>query len=306
MNKLKIFAPGTIANLGCGFDILGLALEKPGDEITIAPNNLGKLQIDNRTSYNIPIDPDKNVTTVALKAMLERMQSGQGFDVVFEKKINPGSGIGSSAASCVAGVFGANEIMGAKFSRKELVEFAMQGEKLASGSAHADNVAPALMGGITLICGYNPLDIHEIPVPKDLFTAVVTPEIEVKTSDSRRILRSTVTLKDAIMQWGNIAGLITGFFKSDYGLISRSLHDVIIEPVRSILIPAFYEVKEAAISAGALGCSISGSGPSIFALCSSEDTAHATAEAMKNVFGQIKIKSATHVGRVNPTGVTTL
>ncbi len=301
-DSLKVFSPATIANLSCGFDILGLALENPGDEVVVKRNNTGTLRIENKTPYKLPLEPEKNVTTVALQAMLGEMKSKQGFDIVFERKIHPGSGIGSSSASSAAGVFGANELFGKPFTRKELVAFAMQGEKAASGSAHADNVAPALLGGITLICGYNPLDVHQIPVPEGLFTAVVTPEIEVKTSDARRILRSTVALKDAIAQWGNVAGLVTGFFKSDFGLISRSLKDVIVEPVRSILIPGFYDVKEAALKAGALGSSISGAGPSIFALTDSKEKADAVAAAMKSVFDSIHIHCASYVGKVNATG----
>jgi homoserine kinase len=298
---LQIFAPATVANVACGFDVMGFALNAPGDQISIALNGCGHIRLCDETPYQLPLQPDKNVTTVALQAMLDAMQSHQGFDITFLSKIMPGSGVGSSAASAAAGVFGANELLGRPFSRRELVAFAMQGEKAASGSAHADNVAPALMGGFTLVRSYAPLDVIAIPSPP-IFAAVVHPQIEVRTSDSRRILRQEVTIKKAVEQWGNVAGLVAGLFMNDYALIGRSLHDAIVEPVRALLIPEFYAIKQAALDAGALGCSISGSGPSIFTLCQTEVVAHQVAQAMQHGFARVGIDNHTFVSPINKEG----
>ena len=301
-NMLKIFSPATVANVACGFDVLGFALNRPGDEISVALNDSGAVVLRDETPYSLPLLPEKNVTAVALQAMLDALQSRQGFDVTFLSKIMPGSGVGSSAASAAAGVFGANELLGHPFTRRQLVAFAMQGEKAASGSAHADNVAPALMGGFTLVRSYAPLDVIPIPSPP-IFATVVHPQIEVRTSDSRKILRQEVPIKKAVEQWGNVAGLVAGLFTNDYGLISRSLHDVIVEPVRALLIPEFYAIKQAAIDAGALGCSISGSGPSIFALSRDEETAQKVARAMRCGFDRVGIENHTFVSPINKEGV---
>ncbi len=309
--KIKIFSPATVANVACGFDVLGFALNNPGDEISIELNDSGKIVLADETPYGLPLAPEKNVTAVALQSMLDALQSKQvcptassrqGFNITFLSKIMPGSGVGSSAASSAAGVFGANELLGRPFTRKELVQFAMQGEKAASGSAHADNVAPALMGGFTLVRSYTPLDVIPIPSPK-IYATVVHPQIEVRTSDSRKILRQEVPIKKAVEQWGNVAGLVAGLFTNDYELIGRSLHDVIVEPVRALLIPEFYNIKQAALEAGALGCSISGSGPSIFALSKTEKTAQKVAQAMQDGFDKVGIENHVFVSPINKEGV---
>jgi homoserine kinase len=300
-DKLKIFSPATVANVACGFDVLGFALNSPGDEISIALNHCGAIALRDETPYGLPLSPEKNVTAVALQAMLDALQSRQGFDITFLSKIMPGSGVGSSAASAAAGVFGANELLGRPFTRKQLVAFAMQGEKVASGTAHADNVAPALMGGFALVRSYAPLDVIPIPSPP-IFAAVVHPQIEVRTSDSRKILRQEVPIRKAVEQWGNVAGLVAGLFTNDYELIRRSLHDVIVEPVRALLIPEFYAIKQAAIDAGALGCSISGSGPSIFALSRDEETAQKVAQAMRYGFDRVGVENQTFVSTINKEG----
>ncbi|MDR2449499.1 MAG: homoserine kinase [Prevotellaceae bacterium] len=300
--EVKIFAPATVANVACGFDVLGFALNIPGDELRIAFNDSDSLELHNETPYELPLSPEKNVTAVALQSMLDALQSKQGFTITFLSKIMPGSGVGSSAASAAAGVFGANELLGRPFTRRQLVAFAMQGERVASGSAHADNVAPALMGGFTLIRSYTPLDIIPIPSPP-VFATVVHPQIEVRTSDSRKILRQEVPIRKAVEQWGNVAGLVAGLFTSNYDLIGRSLHDVIVEPVRALLIPEFYAIKQAAMDAGALGCSISGSGPSIFALSRDEATAQKVAQAMRHGFDHVGIENHIFVSPVNKEGV---
>ncbi|MEM7035409.1 MAG: homoserine kinase, partial [Bacteroidota bacterium] len=250
----------------------------------------------------LPLAPEQNVAGVALMAMLEQVKGAPGIEMEIHKGIKPGSGIGSSAASAAGAVFGANELLGRPFSRKELVRFAMEGEKLVSGNAHADNVAPALLGGFVLIRSYAPLDIVEIPAPEELCCAVIHPQIEVKTADSRAILRQEVSLKAAITQWGNVGGLVAGLLQNDLELVGRSLEDVVAEPVRSILIPGYEAVKETAIASGALGCSISGSGPSVFALCRGMAVAEKVAAAMGEVYEGLGVQSAVYASPVNRTG----
>jgi homoserine kinase len=303
MKKITVHSPGTVANLVCGFDILGLALKEPYDIMEVTLTDQPGIVIHNRDEYNLPTDPDKNVAGVVFKAALEQAGSSQGFTVVMEKRIKPGSGIGSSAASAAGAAVAANHLLGNIFSRDELVQLAMHGEKLAAGVKHADNIAPCILGGISLIRSIHPLDILSIPAP-DLWVTVVHPQVEVRTSDARQILRQQVLLKDAIRQWGNIAGLVTGFFTNDLPLIGRSLEDVIIEPVRSILIPGFDEVKTTCLAAGALGGGISGSGPSIFMLSEQQQTAQKVEAAMQAVYERLGIAYHTYVTTISKTGVT--
>jgi homoserine kinase len=303
MEKVRIKSPGTVANLVCGFDILGLALNDPYDIMEVKLLNEPKVVIINRDDFNLPTEPEKNVAGVVFLAVMEKLNNNEiGFEVIMEKHIKPGSGIGSSAASAAGAAVAANHLLGNIFSRDELVQLAMNGEKLASGVKHADNIAPCIFGGISLIRAIHPLDIISIPAP-DLHVTVVHPQIEVRTSDARQILKQQVLLKDAIRQWGNIAGLVTGFMKNDYDLIGRSLEDVIIEPVRSILIPGFDEVKKNCKEAGALGGGISGSGPSIFMLSREEKTAREVEKVMKEVYEQIGIEYYTYVTTINKNGV---
>lgn len=302
MKQITIKSPGTVANLVCGFDILGLALNEPNDIMEVKLLDEPRVIIHNRDEYNLPTDPDKNVAGVVFLAVMEKLNDNTGFEVTIEKHIKPGSGIGSSAASAAGAAVAANYLLGNRFTKDELVQLAMNGEKLASGVKHADNIAPCILGGISLIRAIHPLDIISIPSP-DLHVTVVHPQIEVRTSDARQILKQQVLLKDAIRQWGNIAGLVTGFMKNDYDLIGRSLEDVIIEPVRSILIPGFDEVKSTCKEAGALGGGISGSGPSIFMLSREEKTAREIEKVMKDVYTKIGIDFHTYVTTVNKKGV---
>jgi homoserine kinase len=303
MEKVRIKSPGTVANLVCGFDILGLALNDPFDIMEVKLLNEPKVIISNRDDFNLPTDPEKNVAGVVFLAAMEKLNNREiGFEVIMEKHIKPGSGIGSSAASAAGAAVAANHLLGNIFSKDELVQLAMNGEKLASGVKHADNIAPCIFGGVSLIRSIHPLDIISIPAP-DLHVTVVHPQIEVRTSDARQILKQQVLLKDAIRQWGNIAGLVTGFMKNDYDLIGRSLEDVIIEPVRSILIPGFDEVKRNCKEAGALGGGISGSGPSIFMLSREEKTAREVEKVMKEVYEKIGIEYYTYVTTINKNGV---
>jgi len=302
MKKVKISAPATVANLVCGFDILGMALNDPSDIMEVSLLDEQVIRIKHADNYDLPVEPSKNVAGAALLAFQEACNDKIGFEIVISKHIKPGSGLGSSAASSAGAVVAANHLLGNIFSKEDLVRFAMNGEKVASGVKHADNLAPCIYGGVTLIRAILPLDIIPLSAPP-LHVTVVHPQIEVKTSDARQILRKEVQLKNAIMQWGNIAGLVTGFLKNDYALISRSLEDVIIEPVRSILIPGFDEVKMNSKDAGALGGGISGSGPSIFMLSQEEETAREVEKIMKNVFQNIGVEFKTYVTSINYEGV---
>ena len=311
---IKIKAPATVANMVCGFDILGFAVNDPYDEMEMRwmprAENEVSITIINIDNYNLPTDPEKNVAGAALLAFLEEYEEKQNssssskikFEVKINKRIKPGSGVGSSAASSAGAVVGANYLLGNIFSKDDLVRFAMNGEKVASGVKHADNIAPCIFGGVTLVRSIFPLEIVTLPSP-ELFVTIVHPQIEVRTADARSILRQKVLLKDAIKQWGNIAGLVAGLMKSDYDLIGRSLEDVIIEPVRSILIPGFDALKLSCKQAGALGGGISGSGPSIFMLSKTEEIAKAVEKEMHELYAGMNLPHHTYVTTINQKGV---
>ncbi|MCE7066290.1 homoserine kinase [Dyadobacter sp. CY326] len=309
MNSVRAFAPATVANVACGFDIFGFAIEAPGDIVEIKKRDEPGVVITEITGDEgrLPRSADKNAVTVVMLHLLKHLGiTDFGCEVVLHKNMPLGSGMGSSAASAVAGVVAMNELLGNPLSRQDLLPFAMEGEKIASGSAHADNVGPSLLGGFVVIRSYNPLDIFTIPIPDDLYCTLVHPDIEINTKDARFILRNEVSLKNTIAQMGNVAGLVAGLMKSDYELIGRSMVDVIIEPVRSILIPEFKEVKQSAIANGALGCSISGSGPSMFALSKGATNAESAGKAMQEKFANAGIESSMHVSRINKKGAAIL
>ena len=303
MNEIKIFCPATIANISCGFDVLGLCLEATGDEMIIRKSDSKGIRITKIVGANLPLETTKNVAGVAGLALLEAINYEFGFDIEIYKNIKAGSGIGSSAASAAGAVFGINELVGKPFTRKELVAFAMKGEAIASGSEHADNVAPAILGGITLVRSTIPLDIIKIESPSELYATVIHPQIELKTSEMRAVLQPMIPLKSAIVQWGNLGGLIAGFYTSDYELIGRSLHDEIVEPLRGSFIPKFDVIKKVALENGALGSGISGSGPSIFALSKGIETSNKIAKAMSAVYDEMDLPYEIHVSKVNSEGV---
>ncbi|CAN5134966.1 homoserine kinase [soil metagenome] len=312
-----IYSPATVANVACGFDVLGLAMEEPGDIISVTLTDQPGINIVNEVEgMNMPLVPEENTTTVALSALVDYLKTaestseetlavlnGKGIEVIFHQKIKPGSGLGSSSASAAAGVYGLNELLGKPLTKRELIPFAMEGERAACGAAHADNVAPAIMGGFTLVRSYHPLDIVAISYPIELFVAIVHPQIEVRTEDARNVLPKEVKLTDAVQQWGNLGGLIVGLMNGDYALIGRALQDVIVEPARAPLIPGYYEAKQAAMEAGALGCNISGSGPSLFALCQGRDTATAVSMAFARTFDGLGIANHVYVSGINAEGV---
>ncbi|MGY5353212.1 homoserine kinase [Wenyingzhuangia sp. IMCC45533] len=307
MKEIKLFCPGTIANVSCGFDVLGLCLDATGDEMVVRKTTTPGVKITKIVGQDLPLATEKNVAGVAVLAMLKKLNNTtDGFEIEIYKNIKPGSGIGSSAASSAGAVYGVNELLGKPFSNHDLIAFAMKGEELASGVPHADNVAPALLGGFTLVRSTDPLDVIKLNTPSELYATVIHPQIEVKTADARQILKSKLRLKTAIKQWGNIGALVSALYTEDYDLLSRSLHDEIIEPVRSILIPAFDKVKEECKKAGALGSGISGSGPSIFALSKGEETANNVAKAMKAVYDKVGVSYDIHISKINDQGVKVL
>ncbi|WP_433632623.1 homoserine kinase [Chryseobacterium cucumeris] len=302
MKKVKLKVPATVANLVCGFDILGMAVHDPYDEMEFRLLETPDITIKHTDSFGLPEEPSSNVAGIVLLKIQEHLNLKNGFEVIIHKHIKPGSGLGSSAASAAGAAFGANVLLGNKLSKEEMVYFAMFGEELASGVRHADNIAPCIYGGITLVKSTQPIDIIPLNSP-DLFVTAVHPQVEVKTSDARQILKKNITLKSAVEQWGNIAGLVAGIQKNDFPLIGRSLNDVIIEPIRSILIPKFDEIKEKSLQIGSLGGGISGSGPSIFMLSEQKETAEKIAQMMKSVYDEIDIESFVYVSKINPAGI---
>lgn len=301
--EVRVFAPASVSNVACGFDVMGFAIEKPGDEVVLRLSDEPGVRITKIIGDNgrLPLNPEENTAGAPVIAICEYASFRHGIEIEVHKKMPLGSGLGSSAASAVAAAYAADQLLELNLSKKELLEFAIRGEQIASGAVHADNVAPSLYGGFILIRGYHPTDIVEIPVPDSLFCTVLHPDTEINTKESRRLLPKQVSLEDAKTQWGNTAGLIAGLMKSDFGLISRSLKDVIIEPARAATIPCYGSIKQAAIHAGALGCNISGSGPSIFALSDSFERAELVGEMMRLALDK-SISSQTYISKINCQG----
>lgn len=304
MNEITVLAPATVSNVVCGFDCLGFALDAPCDEMTLRLIDEKTIRIKHLDEYKLPEQTEKNVAGVALLSMLEEIDENIGFEVEITKKIKPGSGIGSSSASAVGAVVAANKLLNGRFSLAELAEFALDGEFVASQGRHADNVAPCLYGGFVLVRSVSPLDVVRLEFPK-IFATVIHPQIEIKTSYAREILPKEVPLKDAINQWSNLGALVSALSKGDYDLISRSLEDFIVEPVRKKLIPRFDELKSESLKAGALGGGISGSGPSVFMLSETLETAQKVENAMREIYSNTEIEFKIYVSEINSEGVKT-
>ncbi len=304
LKSIKVVAPATIANVGPGYDIMGFAINTPVEEMILRLTGKPGIKISRITGdkNGLPTDINKNTATVALIHMISKLDNKLGVELEIRKKIISGSGLGSSAASAVAAPFALNELLGKPFTKHELLEFALLGEKIASGSIHADNVAPCLFGGFILIRGYNPTDIIQLSSPKKIFCTVLHPQFEIKTSEARRLIKKKFPLKDVITQTGNAAGLVAGLMKSDYNLIKRSMHDLIAEPARATLIPGYYEIKESAMNAGSIGCSISGSGPAIFAFSMSLEDAEKIGKAMKQASSKYVKRNNVYVSSINTVG----
>lgn len=303
MKKVKVFAPASIANVSCGFDVLGFAIHDLGDELEAELNDSGKLIIESiEDGDGIPLDAEKNVTTIAAQALLDDLNSEQGITFRLKKGVLAGSGLGSSASSAAVGAFAANELLGRPYSREELVYYAGLGEKVASNQLHHDNVAPSILGGFVVVRSNSPLDVINIPYPEDLHVVIVHPQVEIKTQDAKKMLGREMSISNAVIQFGNIAGLVTGMNQQDYDLIGRSMVDVLAEPKRSTLIPRYAEVKLAMLDAGAVGANIAGSGPTIFALCKGQESAEQVLNAAQQIYADSDLQVNYYISKINPEG----
>lgn len=303
MKEVKLFCPASVANVSCGFDVLGFCFDPIGDEMIIRKTAEKGVRITKIEGEDLPFEVEKNVAGVSSLALLEKYPCDFGFQIEIYKKIKPGSGIGSSAASAAGAVFGINELLGKPFDTNKLIEFAMKGEELASRSLHADNIAPIILGGLTLVRSCKSLDVISLPIPPELYAIIIHPKIEIKTSEARSAIDKMIPLVKATEQWGNLAALVSGFYTNDYDLISRSLVDVVAEPYRAKLIPGFYAIKKAALDVGALGSSISGSGPSIFALSKDQQKAQKVKDAMEKAIIPLGIDFEAYISKISPQGI---
>ncbi|MFI5160280.1 MAG: homoserine kinase [Sphingobacteriales bacterium] len=304
-DSIKVFAPATVANVVCGFDVLGFAVNEPGDEVIMKVTGKPGITISKITGDNgrLPLDPKRNTVSVSVEHYLKSIdRTDIGLDIELHKKMPIGSGLGSSSASTVAGLFAAKTLLGDDTDVLKLLPFAMKGEEMACGHGHADNVAPALFGGFVLIRSYEPLDVVRLPHPKDLYCAIVFPDVDVPTREARQIIRNKIQMKDAVTQWGNIAGLVSGLFMNDIDLIGRSMKDILVEPVRSMLIPDFYKMRDMAMEMGAVSFGISGSGPSVFAFTRDEATAKQITQKLQQHLTSNKINSNAYVSTINDKG----
>ena len=306
MDQIKVFSPATVSNVACGFDILGFPIETIGDEMTVKKTKKKSLVISDISGYSVPYAIDKNVSTIAAKKMIEYLKPNCGFDFNIKKNIIPGSGIGSSGSSASASVYAINKLLGSPLKESELIKFAMKGELASSITEHADNVAPALMGGIVMVKSISPLEILKLPTPKELYCFVINPKIEVKTSYSREILPEKVRLRDATKQVSSFGSFVHSLHTEDYELLGRSLNDYLIEKHRKKLIPLFDEIKGIALKNSALGCSISGSGPSVFALTKGIEKANKINKLVSKLYKTSGYDFSTYVSKISEKGVRTL
>lgn len=304
MKSVKAFAPATVANVSCGFDILGFAIDAMGDTVELVRKDEPGLTVVSieGDEGRLPYEVEKNTCAVAIQAMLDEYGEQVGMDIYLKKGLPLGSGMGSSAASAVAALVAANRLLGDPFEKKALLPFAIAAEKAACGAGHADNVAPSLLGGFVLIRDYHPLDVIKLHVPDGLYCALLHPHFELKTSDSRSVLRNQISLKHSTIQSGNVAGFIAGLYQEDFDLISRSLKDVIAEPYRAVLIPGFYEMREALKSIGALGMGISGSGPTLFALSKGSEKADEIRKAAEEIYQKVGLGVDVYFSAINTRG----
>ncbi len=304
MESVKVFSPASVANVGCGYDIFGFALEHIGDEILLTKRADSELRIINIEGANLPMAPEKNVATVAIQSLLKAVNSNQGFDISIKKNVNPGSGLGSSASSAAGAVFAANALLKNPLDKHQLINHAMQGEAIASSQPHADNVAPAMLGGFTVVrsCTAEKADVFQIPYPDQLRVLTIFPQVEVKTAEAKQLLGDTVSLANARTQWGNVAGMVAGLANGDWELIGKSLHDVIAEPLRKKLIPAYDQIRDLVLASGAIGFNISGSGPTMFAFYNGEWDLTSLSAQIKAVYEEMSIEVFVQHNRINPTG----
>ena len=300
--KIRVFAPATVANVGPGFDMLGFALEKPGDIVEIKEIDEPQIRIKLAKNNGLPTNPSKNTAGIGASETLKLLKINAGLELTLHKNMPLGSGLGSSGASAVAAAYGVNALFGNRLSRLELLEACTIAEKAACGSGHADNVAPSMLGGFTLIYSYNPLQIIQLPTPNNMVAVVVSPDFELKTSHSRAVLPTEIPLKNALSNCANLAAMVAAIYRNDVKLIGNSVSDHIVEPARASLIPGFTDVKKAALESGAYGCSISGAGPSVFAITDDADLAAEIAKNMQDAFGNHGLKSTAYISKINDKG----
>ncbi|MEY8848606.1 homoserine kinase [Psychroserpens sp. XS_ASV72] len=303
---IKIFSPATVANVSCGFDVLGYCLDSVGDEMIVRKSDHKGIRITKIEGFDLPLETELNVAGVSALALYNDAKPECGFDIEIYKHIKPGSGIGSSSASAAGSVFAINELLERPYNKTELTAFAMKGEALASQSEHADNLAPALFGGFTLVKSVSPLNIIELPSPRDLYTVILHPQIEIKTSESRALLPKEILLSHAITQWSNVGSFVHALHTEDYNLLQESLKDVVVEPFRKALIPHFEDMKTIALNSGALGFGISGSGPSVFALCKGQETAEKVKDGLHQFYSKTQIEFELHLSKINTEGIKIL
>jgi homoserine kinase len=306
MNYLKIFAPATVANVSCGFDSMGFAVDAVGDEMTFTKITEKGVKITNITGADLTYNVDENAASAVVQKILNEAKAQFGIELTIHKGFSPGSGLGSSAASAAGAAFGINQFLDTKYSELELTKFAMFGEEVACGSQIADNVAAAIYGGFVLVRSYQPLEIVKLPVPEELRVVAIHPQIAIKTKDAREVLPEKIPLKDAVTQWANVGGLVSGLYTNNYQLISNSLVDIIVEPARKSLIPFFDDVKNSALKAGALGAGISGSGPTIFALCKGDESAEKVYNSINETYKKTGIDFELFISKVNKKGIKIL
>lgn len=305
MDKIKIHAPATVANLSCGFDVLGLCLDQPYDEIEVQKiqKKIVKLQILKSPYSNIPDNPNYNTGGVPAQLILKDLDLDFGFTIKIKKGIPLCGGLGSSAATSAGVVYAINQLLENQLNQDQMLKYALEGEKISASNPHADNIAPCLLGGLTLIRDTNFLDVLNIPI-SNYHVALIHPHITIKTEDARNILPKNISLKSAVTQWGNLGALVLGFASNNKNLIKKSMQDVVIEPVRSTLIEGFDVIKSNALGLGAIGSGISGSGPTIFALCESAAIANSILQFSKSYYSSIDMECDVFLSKVNPKGPT--
>lgn len=306
MDKIKVFSPGSITNLSCGYDILGVCLNNRGDEITVTKTENKGIIIKSNDNYNISNDINKNVAGIAAQALLRKTSTEFGFEIEIKKGIKPGSGIGSSAASSAGTVFAINQLLDSPFSQLDLIKFSMEGEKFVSDSYHADNVAPIIFGGITLVRSISEIDVIKLPTPKSLEVIIIRPNIEIKTSDSRKVLRKKIKIEEMVQQSANLGSFVSSLYNEDFNLMSRSIVDIIAEPNRRILIPEFDNIIKLSKINGAIAAGISGSGPSIFSLSKDTNISEKILKATTDHYNKLGISYDGFISKINTTGIKIL
>ena len=306
MDRIKVFSPGSITNLSCGYDVLGVCLNNRGDEITVTKTINRGIVIKSNDEYDISKDINENVAGIAAQALLKNISTKFGFEIEIKKGIKPGSGIGSSAASSAGTVFAINQLLDSPFSQLDLIKFSMEGEKFVSGSYHADNVAPIILGGITLVRSIDEIDVIKLPSPKTLEVIIIRPNIEIKTSDSRKVVKKKIKIEKMVKQSANLASFVSSLYTEDFDLMSRSVVDIIAEPNRKILIPEFDIIKKKSKNSGAIAVGISGSGPSIFSLSNNTIISKKILETASNHYDKQGINYDGFISKINPTGIKIL